>query len=566
VTPSLARRGKLILAAGIWFAIIGAFYSSAPLVAMGTVVVSAVLSAYLWFYPTAILLRRRKIELSWWIPSGSGPNGSLSADKPFELHMALRNHGFRLLRVLDIEVLATSAITPPADLEAKVPAGTQVELTGSARSSQAGYQVFHGAVLVFGDALGLFEVRAYFPNPIAIKVFPHPSAMRSQTSARPQHAALHERVGMHVVRRRGLAGELREIRDHAHGDPFKFIAWKPTARRQKLMVREHETEIVSTHQLLIDIGSTMRRGPIGRTKLDYAIDLATALSRAALDNGDRVGLVTFDTRIYAALAPANGHRHFLQLVDRLIETQHIVDEDLTDVTNGELVAAVAAYLAKQEAIDVRIRRVPPLDDPAWERIQAGPRGELYDLGVIDTVLKTMLKSLSSAKRQLAPAWWWQRISRDADADPRLARIRLFCRLRGIELPYHSQPEPGRRSAGLVEAIERVTTGPRSDVLLLVSDLMGVEGDEASVRRALSRARQGRRRVVVIAPFEPAFADSPATEDGALVARVLEADYRRRFDQAKRLVASRGVQVIEATPRDTASAIVARLAGRTRRAA
>ena len=43
--------------------------------------------------------------------------------------------------------------------------------------------------------------------------------------------ALHEQVGLHHVRRRGLSGELREIREHTHGDPFKFIAWKATARR-----------------------------------------------------------------------------------------------------------------------------------------------------------------------------------------------------------------------------------------------------------------------------------------------------------------------------------------------
>ncbi|MBT8493580.1 MAG: DUF58 domain-containing protein, partial [Deltaproteobacteria bacterium] len=473
MTPSLARRGKLVLAAGVWFAVIGGFYSAGPLVAMGATVVCAVMAAYLYFYPTAILLRRRKIELSWWVPPGDGPGGALSVDRPFQLHLALRNHGFRALRVLRIRILATSAIEAPEDLEANVPAGNQVELAGETRARQAGYQVLHGAVLFFGDALGLFEVRAYFPNPIAVKVFPHANTMRSQASARPQNASLHERSGMHFVRQRGLAGELREIRDHAHGDPFKFIAWKPTARRQKLMVREHETEIVVSHQFLVDIGGTMRAGAPGHTKLDYAIDTTTSLARAALDHGDRVGLVTFDTRVYASLKPTDGHHHFLQLVDRLIETLQIVDEDLTDVTSGELVAAVAHYLGKQEAVDVRVKRAPPLDDRVWERIQAGPHGELYDLGVIDTVIKTMLKSIGSSRKQLAPAWWWKRIYEVGDPDPRLARMRLFCRLRGIELPYQLSPEVGRRGRGLARALEHATSSGRSDVVVLVSDLMGV---------------------------------------------------------------------------------------------
>jgi uncharacterized protein (DUF58 family) len=559
VTPSLARRGKLILAAGVWFAIIGAFYSAGPLVAMGATVVCAVMAAYLVFYPTAILLRRRKIELSWWVPPGDGPGGALSVDRPFQLHLALRNHGFRALRVLKIRILATSAIEAPTDLEASVPAGNQVELAGETRSRQAGYQVLHGAVLFFGDALGLFEVRAYFPNPIAVKVFPHANTMRSQSSARPQNASLHERSGMHFVRRRGLAGELREIRDHAHGDPFKFIAWKPTARRQKLMVREHETEIVVSHQFLVDIGGTMRAGPPGHTKLDYAIDTTTSLARAALDRGDRVGLVTFDTRVYASLKPTDGHHHFLQLVDRLIETLQIVDEDLTDVTAGELVAAVAHYLGKQEAVDVRVKRAPPLDDKAWERIQAGPHGELYDLGIIDTVIKTMLKSIGSSRKQLAPAWWWKRIYEGGDPDPRMARIRLFCRLRGIELPYQTSPEIGRRGRGLAMALEHATSNGKSDVIVLVSDLLGVLDDETNVRRALMRARQRRRRVVAIAPYEPSFAPPPSTTEGQAVAKVLADDYRSRFDECKRLVSSCGVRVLEAGPRDNPYVLGAKLA-------
>ncbi len=51
------------------------------------------LALYLAFYPTAILLRRKKIELSWWVPPGDQPGGALGADRPFQLHLAFRNHG-----------------------------------------------------------------------------------------------------------------------------------------------------------------------------------------------------------------------------------------------------------------------------------------------------------------------------------------------------------------------------------------------------------------------------------------------------------------------------------------
>src|SRR5262245_32406059 len=142
--PLPARRGRLVLASATLFLVVGALYSSAPLVALGGVALSALMTAYLGFFPTAILLRRRKIELSWWVPSGDQAGGALTVDRPFSVHIALRNHGGRTLRVLDAQLFGTSALELPAGLEAEVPAGTQIEIAGETRSRAAGYQVLHG--------------------------------------------------------------------------------------------------------------------------------------------------------------------------------------------------------------------------------------------------------------------------------------------------------------------------------------------------------------------------------------------------------------------------------------
>jgi hypothetical protein len=85
-----------------------------------------------------------------------------------------------------------------------------------------------------------------------------------------------------------------------------------------------------------------------------------------------------------------GHHHYLTLVDRLLDARGIVDADLTDVTAGELVALVARYLAHQEAIDVRIKIAPPLDDPRWQQIQAGPDGQLYDVAATSRLCRRLI--------------------------------------------------------------------------------------------------------------------------------------------------------------------------------
>jgi uncharacterized protein (DUF58 family) len=381
---------------------------------------------------------------------------------------------------------------------------------------------------------------------------------------RPQVGAQHERGGVHQIRRRGLAGDLREIRDHAHGDPFKMIAWKATARRRRLMVRDLESEIVVTHQLLVDIGATMRGGSHGRSKLDFAIEAAAGLARLTLEGGDRVGLVTFDSRVYGHLKPGEGRPQYLKILDRLLETRNVVDEDLTEIADGELVAPAARYLAHQEAVDVRLRGAPPVDDPRWAKITAGPQGELYDVAALGKIVGALLKVHSSSNDPFrgarAPAWWWSRVYIAETTDPEMARLRLFARLRGIELPYRVAPF-GRRALGMAEAMGRTT----AQMVILISDLEGLLEDPATALRAVALARRRHQHVVVIAPFQPAFAPAPTTGTGKRVGNVLGAEERRRIDAAQRMLGPYGVPVVIAGPEDNVHQL-ARKVGRGGRGA
>jgi hypothetical protein len=396
---------------------------------------------------------------------------------------------------------------------------------------------------------------------LQVKVFPRQFAARGDAvPLRPQVGAAHERIGAHQIRRRGLQGDLREIRDLHYGDPFKMIAWKATARRRRLMVRELENEIVVTTQLVVDVGATMRGGLHGRTRLDYAIETATALARLALEGGDRVGLTTYDTRIYARLKPAQGRPHLLKIVDRLLETRNVVDEDLTDLTDGELVAAVARYLAHQEAVDVRLRKAPAVDDPAWQRIAAGPSGELYDMKALGGVVQSLLKVHSAAAdaTRRAPAWWWSRVYIGEGSDPEMARLRLFCRLRGIELPYRSAAA-NARAAGLGEALAQTLAGERTQFAVVVSDLECLADDPTPALRQIAAARRKGVQVVVVAPFASALAQKGETSAGRKVADVLRLDEERRLQGVRRLLAPQGVSVIAAGPEDGADVLARRFA-------
>ncbi|MEO8702680.1 MAG: DUF58 domain-containing protein [Kofleriaceae bacterium] len=546
--PRLAARGKLVLATALLFLLVGALHGAPPLVGLAGVILTVLLALYLAFYPTAILLRRKKIELSWWVPPGDQAGGALAADRPFQLHLAFRNHGSRKLRILSTNILAATGLSIDDKPSATVKRGQQVEVTTTIKPLAAGYQVLHGAALTFGDALGLFDIEAYFPNPIAVKVFPRTIGLRGQP-IRAVGGALHEQVGLHHVRRRGLSGELRELREHSHGDPFKFIAWKATARRGQLMVRELENEIVTTHVVMLDVGAGMRTGALGRSPLDWASDAAAALAKAAIHNSDRIGLVGFDTRPVVELGVDTGHHHYLQLVDRLLDVRSLVDEDLTDVTAGELVALVARYLAHQEAIDVRIKLAPPLDDPRWTSIQAGPDGQLYDVAATGRLCRRLIDMMTGSAERGGKADKRKQVN-IVEADSQLAPLRQFCRMRGIELPYRTTWEHGRRAAGLTLAVERAVANGRPDVVVLISDLSGFAEDEARATRAIARLRRAAGTVVVLVPSPVAFLPIATTPHGQRVRELMIRDQRGSIEPGRKLFIKHGIMVVEGSPLDS----------------
>ncbi len=213
--------------------------------------------------------------------------------------------------------------------------------------------------------------RGVLPEPDRGQGVPaHPARCAASRCARSA-ARCTSRSACTSVRRRGLSGELREIREHSHGDPFKFIAWKATARRRQADgARPRERDRDDPRPVLLDVGAGMRSGSLGRAPLDWACDAAAALGRRRdrQQRSRRPGRVRHpaDRR-----APARHGPPPLPAARRPPARHPRAWSTRTSPTSpaGELVALVARYLAHQEAIDVRIKLAPPLDDP---RLDADP--------------------------------------------------------------------------------------------------------------------------------------------------------------------------------------------------
>jgi uncharacterized protein (DUF58 family) len=555
MSPVLTRRGLLLIGSGAALVGLGVAAAAWPLLALGFLEVSAVLCLYILFIPRAVLLRRKQLELAWWVRLGEATGGALVVDRPFALQILLRNHTRYRLLLAKMRILASSALEIE-DQPAPALLGPHLEARIEARATAraAGRWFLHGMVLHLSDRFGVFALDLYYPNILGLKVFPFVGRGREAIPFRPRTGASHEKAGPRLVRQRGLGSDLREIREHIPGDPFKRIAWKATARTRRLMVREFESEITVTHYLLLDISSTMRGRRPGRSKLDYATGICAAFARAAIETGDRVGLITFDHRIVRHLAPSEGRPQLYRIVDHLMDLHSLVDEDLTDLTDSELYAAAAEYLAFQEGIGTAFRGRAPSrrDHPVWARLVEGPAGELYDAAAMREAVVGLLEKRRPG--QPAPVLGPGGLS--GASLPAL--LRQLCRACGLEIPYREHLSLEGKELGLAEALRIAGASRQSQFILLVSDLEEVTS-RGSVIEALRLAKRRTHSIAVVAPFAPSFLAPPEDEHARRIHRIFSLRSERLSRPARDAISRIGVPILSAGPRDVLEWVLLRLA-------
>ena len=85
------------------------------------------------------------------------------------------------------------------------------------------------------------------------------TAHGDRRKARGVEAAQHfPPPGVHRLKRPGGGSELLDLRDYMPGDPPKMIAWKPSARKDKLFTKEFESEVPVRCTLFVDASESTR--------------------------------------------------------------------------------------------------------------------------------------------------------------------------------------------------------------------------------------------------------------------------------------------------------------------
>jgi uncharacterized protein (DUF58 family) len=132
---------------------------------------------------------------------------------------------------------------------------------------------------------------------------------------RPMHGNV---SGRHTSPHRGASVEFAEYRKYVPGDDLRRLDWRAFGRSDRHYVKEFEADTNLRCCLIVDTSGSMGFGSTGITKVQYARQIAGALSYLAVQQGDAVGLSCLADGIVNSLPPRRNPAH-LSIVFDLLE-------------------------------------------------------------------------------------------------------------------------------------------------------------------------------------------------------------------------------------------------------
>lgn len=211
---------------------------------------------------------------------------------------------------------------------------------------------------------------------------------RTLTLARPIWGRRH---GRHASARAGLGLDFRDHRAYVPGDDPRMLDWRAVARRERLVLRQTESEDELRLTLVVDDGGGMRYGAGSSNKRRYAQALAGGLAWLAHRQGDVVAAaIGREDEVDSTLLRHSGGRERLSAL-----AHHLTERDAGGRCPwGPLMDAVAPRLSRRsllvvvsDFLDLRHDAQPDADaaENALFRGLAHLRAKRHDVVLVQTL-------------------------------------------------------------------------------------------------------------------------------------------------------------------------------------
>ncbi len=199
----------------------------------------------------------------------------------------------------------------PADLggdliinDVRLARGQSIEIPHERTPLRRGTRELGPTFVLWRSRLGLFRIRAQVARGGSVAILPPASTPQRQSGLTQR--SLRDELGIRPRAARGEGTEFESLREYVSGDDPRHVDWHASARRGRLIVRQHQTERHHTVMIAVDTGRLMAGQIDASSKLDHAIDCAIALARASREYGDRVGFIAFDRELRVFARPKAG--------------------------------------------------------------------------------------------------------------------------------------------------------------------------------------------------------------------------------------------------------------------
>ena len=210
-------------------------------------------------------------------------------------------------------------VTDSNGMRHTVPAGENQIFSYITIPSKRGSFMFKDVYLRYRGLLGLCRKYAKVPCQVEYKVYPNIKDL-SKYRLMVQKSRLLP-TGDNKIRNVGLGFEFESLRPYVEGDDYRKINWAATAREMKPVVNTYQIERSQPVNILIDIGRPMSYAVKGYKKLDYAINAAIILADIVNQQGDKAGLMVFDSKLQSYISPGQGAAHRNNLLETLYHVE-----------------------------------------------------------------------------------------------------------------------------------------------------------------------------------------------------------------------------------------------------
>jgi uncharacterized protein (DUF58 family) len=235
-----------------------------------------------------------------------------SLGNPHSVEFVVDNQGGRVIRIDLAEDVADGLNAQPAVHKLVLPAAKRVTVQHHITPHRRGAFNLEFAYAHLLSEWGLWRRQYAFNCPSELHVYPDirqigEYALLARTNRLSQ-------IGVRRTRKAGQDNNFERLRDYQQDDNYKHIDWRSSARRQKLTVKQFQTDQSQRVIFLLDCGRMMTNEYDRLSLLDYALNSVLMLSYVALHQGDSVGMICFSDRIHTYVPPAGGKRQMNRIL------------------------------------------------------------------------------------------------------------------------------------------------------------------------------------------------------------------------------------------------------------